>query len=265
MNFQYVGKTYKNCSPSSAQQGALSALTSLQKTMASSYSQVFGAASSVFNSLSAKLNSIISNPSGLDAATLARINAGTLARSAASENAAQQAVNAKGAATSATPGVESGITQQVRGQVVSNLEGEKNTELNNTAIQNAELGVSERDKAISEEEQLPGVFNSSTSAGNAAVGAAEAEAKQANENASVSGQAMWAGALSGLADSAAGGITKALTGGVLGGGGGGSPSGDNGAPGGAENPYGETDPSSAGILSLSTQPPGWEAPGGAGQ
>jgi hypothetical protein len=240
MNFQYVGKTYKNCSPSSAQQGALSALTSLQKTMASSYSQVFGAASSVFNSLKGKLDSIISNPSGLDAATLARINAGTLARSAASENAAQQAVNAKGAATSATPGVESGVTQQVRGQVVSNLEGEKNTELNNTAIQNAELGVSERDKAIGDEEQLPGVFNSSTSAGSAAVGAGEAEAKQANENASVSGQAMWAGALSGLADSAAGGLSKAITGGLAGSGSGG---GGIAGPGSTAPALGEMQPS----------------------
>src|SRR5208282_3588521 len=163
MNTRYIGKTYKNCDPSSAQQGALSAATTLQTTLANSYKTVFGQASAMYNSLKGKLDTIASNTHGLDPATLARINAGTLARSAASENAAQAAVNAKGATSSADPGVESGVTQQVRGNVISNLETAKNTELGNTAIQDAELGVSERDKALGEEANLGSVYNASTS------------------------------------------------------------------------------------------------------
>lgn len=251
MDFKYIGKTYKNCSPSGAQQAALSTSTSLANTLVSSYKTVFGAASSIFNNLKGKLDNIISNPSGLDPATLARINAGTLARSAASENAAQAAVNAKGAATSATPGVESGVTQQVRGQVVSNLEGEKNTELNDTAVKNAELGITERDKAIGEEAALPGVFNSSTSVAGAAEGAVGQESAQANANNAAS--TSWMGLVGGLADSAVGGLTKAATGGFSRPSGGG-PTG--GIPGDVPG-----DTSSAGIINDAISP-GWEAPGG---
>ncbi len=208
MNTKYVGKTYKNCSPSGAQQTALSNATTLASTLKSSYATVFGDASAMYQNLSSKLNSIISNPNGLDPATLARINAGTLARTAASEQQAQQAVNAKGAATSATPGVENGVTQEVRGQVVSNLEGEKNTELNNTAIQNAELGVSERDKALSEETKLPELFTPANQVAGTEGQAIGQESAQANENAAASNQ--WVGMLGGLANSAVGGLTSGL-------------------------------------------------------
>ena len=208
MNTKYIGKTYKNCSPSGAQQTALANSTSLANTLKSSYATVFGDSSSIFNSLSSKLNSIISNPSGLDPATLARINAGTLAQSAASEQQAQQAVNAKGAATSATPGVESGVNQMVRGQVVSNLEGQKNTQLNNTAIQNAELGVTERDKAIGEEANLPNVFNSANNIAGTENSAIGGEASQANANNAAS--TSWMGLVGGLADSAVGGLTGGM-------------------------------------------------------
>ena len=210
MNTRHIGKTYKNCSPTSAQQGALTAAQTLQKTMASSYQQVFGADSAMYNSLSAKLNTIASNTHGLDPATLARLNSSTLARSAASEQAAQAAVNAKGASGSATPGVENGTTQQVRGQVVSSLETAKNTELGNTAIQDAELGVQERDKALGEEANLGNVFSSADAFGNTDVSALKQESDQANANAADSGQAMWAGAIGGVADAAAGGIGQGL-------------------------------------------------------
>ena len=215
MNTKYIGKTYKNCSPTDAQQGALTAATSLQKTLASSYQTVFGAGSAIFNNLSSKLNSIITNPSGLDPATLARINAGTLARSAASEQQVQQAVNAKGAATSATPGVETGVNQMVRGQDITAAETAKNAELNNTAVQNAELGVTERDKAIGAEEALPAAaFNPSTEIANPTVNAVGAESAQANANQPAS--TSWMGLVGGLADTAVGGLIGdlgAITGG----------------------------------------------------
>lgn len=206
MNTRYIGKTYKNCDPSSAQQGALTAATNLQTTLSNSYKQVFGAASSMYNSLKGKLDTIASNTHGLDAATLARINAGTLARSAASENAAQAAVNAKGATSSATPGVENGVTQQTRGQVISNLETAKNTELGNTAVQDAELGVQERDKALGEEANLGNVYNASTGIAGEDTKAIGEESAQANANEAQSSS--WMGLVGGLADAAVGGLTS---------------------------------------------------------
>ncbi len=249
--YRYIGKTYKNCDPSSAQQGALSAAQTLQKTLASSYQQTFGQASAMYNSLKGKLDSIVSNTHGLDPATLARINAGTLARSAASEQAAQQAVNAKGASGSATPGVENGTTQQVRGQVVSNLETAKNTELGNTAIQDAELGVQERDKAIGEEANLGSVYNPSTDIAKTDLGATQEESAQANANQAASSS--WMGLVGGLADSAAGGLSKAALGGFN------QPSGGGPTGGIPESVPGDT--SFSGIINNAIMP-GWEAPGG---
>jgi hypothetical protein len=249
--YRYIGKTYKNCDPSSAQQGALSAAQTLQKTLASSYQQTFGAASSMYTSLKGKLDSIVSNTHGLDPATLARINAGTLARSAASEQAAQQAVNAKGATTSATPGVENGSTQQIRGQVVSNLETAKNTELGNTAIQDAELGVQERDKAIGEEANLGSVYNPSTDIAKTDLGATQEVSAQANANEAAS--TSWMGLVGGIADSAAGGLSKAALGGFKSG-----PSG--GVPEDLSDSAGGYAPS-AGIINDAIMP-GGEALGG---
>ena len=207
MNTRYIGKTYKNCSPSGAQQAALSSATSMQTQLAQGYKTVFGDDSAMYNSLNSKLQSIVADTHGLDPATLARINAGTLARSAASEQQAQAAVNAKGAMSSADPGVESGVTQQVRGQVVSNLETAKNTELGNTAIQDAELGVQERDKALGEEAQLGNVFNSSTDIAKTDISALGEESAQANANQAAS--TSWMGLVGGIADQAAGGLSKA--------------------------------------------------------
>jgi hypothetical protein len=247
MNTKYIGKTYKNCDPSQAQQGALNTATSVVNTLKSSYNTVFGLASSIAAGLTSKLTAISASTSGLDPATLAKINAGTLARSAASENAAQAAVNAKGAAQSATPGVESGVTQMVRGETISNLETAKNTELNNTAIQNAELGVSERDKALSELQQVPNTFSSSNQTAGDLISATGEESTQANANAAASNS--WMGLVGGIASSAAGGLAK---------GGFNLPSG-GGPSGGIPNSVPD-DPSSAGILNDAISP-GWEAPG----
>ncbi len=202
--YRYIGKTYKNCDPSSAQRGALSAAQTLQETLSNSYKQTFGEDSVMYGSLKSKWDSIISNPNGLDPATLARLNSSTLARAAASAQQAQAAVNAKGASGSATPGVENGTTQQVRGQVVSNLETAKNTELGNTAIQDAELGVQERDKALGEEANLGSVYNPSTDIGKADISALGEESAQANANEAASSS--WMGLVGGIADSAAGGL-----------------------------------------------------------
>jgi len=202
MNTSYIGKTYKNCDPSGAQKAALSASTSLQGALSAGYKDTFGKASAMYDSLNTKLHSIISDVHGLDPATLSRINSGTLARSAASEQAAQAAVNAKGASTSATPGVETGVTQAVRGQVISNLETAKNTELGDTAIKDAELGITERDKALGASESLGNVFGASTDIGKADISALGEESAQANANQASSSS--WMGLVGGIAESAIG-------------------------------------------------------------
>jgi hypothetical protein len=203
-SFSYTGKTYTNCSPSGAQKTALTNDTNMQNTLKAAYGTVFGLDSAMYKSLNSKLDAIAANPNGLDPATEARINAGTLARSAASEQAAQAAVNAKGATSSADPGVESGVTQQVRGQVISGLETAKNNELNTNAVQDAELGIQERDKALGEEANLGNVFNSSEGFAKDDLTALGEESSQANANEAASSS--WMGLVGGIADAAAGGI-----------------------------------------------------------
>jgi hypothetical protein len=247
MNTRYVGKTYKNCDPSGAQKAALNASTSLQAQLNQGYQSVFGKASAMYQSLSTKLHSIVASTHGLDPATLARINAGTLSRAAASESAVQQAVNAKGATSSAIPGIESGVTQAIRGQALSTLEGQKNTELGNTAVQDAELGIQERDKAINAEENLGNVFNPSTDIAKADLGAVQEESAQANANQQTSSS--WMGLVGGLADSAVGGLTKGFR----------LPSGGGPTGGIPDSVPGDT--SSVGIINESLLP-GWEEPGG---
>jgi hypothetical protein len=216
----------------------------LQTTLSNSYKQTFGQESAMYNSLSAKLNTIASNTHGLDPATLARLNSSTLARSAASENAAQAAVNAKGATTSATPGVENGVTAQTRGQVISNLETAKNTELGNTAIQDAELGVQERDKALGEEANLGSVYSASTGIAGEDAKAVGEQSAQANANEAQSSS--WMGLVGGIADAAAGGLTKSLTSGMFPGSGSTSSGGGIAGAGSTGPALGEMQPSTYG-------------------
>ncbi|MGA7833674.1 MAG: hypothetical protein WCA31_00525, partial [Acidimicrobiales bacterium] len=102
-----------------------------------------------------------------------------------------------------------GVNQMVRGQDITAAETAKNAELNDTAVKNAELGVTERDKAIGAEEALPGAaFDPSTKIADPAINAVGAESTQANANQQASSS--WMGLVGGLADSAAGGIGQGV-------------------------------------------------------
>jgi hypothetical protein len=154
--FKYVGKVYKNCAPSSAQKGALASDQSWQTTMNNAFSTIFGAGSSMFKSLSTKLDSIINSPQGYSPAETAADNSTAINAAAASAKNVNASIGANAAKSGDTnPGVESGLTQAERATADTNVE-------NNLANQQEQItegsyatGRVERDKAIGAEEALP--------------------------------------------------------------------------------------------------------------
>ena len=210
INFKYVGPTYKNCKPSAAQQQALATDTSWQKTLDSSYSTVFGAASSMYKGLKSVLDGVVSSTSAFSAPVLASMNAQTLNRAAASIAKINAAISRGAAKGSVTPGVESGIVQAEKAgaatQVMTNM-GNEQAEITQ---KNAELAIQERDKAINAEENLGKVFEPANQIGGEVTKANQVTADQANINAQESRS--WMGMVGGLADAAVGGLTGGIGG-----------------------------------------------------
>jgi hypothetical protein len=214
--FKYMGRIYKNCAPSAAQQQALASDTSWQNTVKSSYSTEFGDASSIFTSLSAGLGAIITAVSAYSAPVLASMNAQTLNAAAANAVKVNALIGRNAAKGSATPGVESGITQAEQAESGTEILSTAANEQAEITQKNAQLAIQERDKAIQMEENLPNVFDASNKLAGEETTAEQATSSQANTNAQESRS--WVGMLGGLADAAVGGLTKGLTGSLLGGG-----------------------------------------------
>ena len=221
--FDYIGKTYNNCDPSSGQKQALSTDQAWGKTLSNSYSTVFSAGSKLFDSLSGKLSGIINSTNGLDAKTLAAENSQAINGAAAAAANVNRAIGEKAGVSSAVPGVESGVVQAERAGADTAIENNLNNQEAKITQDNNVLGIQERDKAIAADEALPGAaFSPSNAVGNSVTSANAQTSEQANQNAAASSS--WMGLVGGLADSAVGG----LTGGLMGGGkksGGSAPSG----------------------------------------
>lgn len=205
-NFTYVGKTYKNCDPSGAQQAALSSAQSMEHVLNNSYQTVFGLGSSMYKSLKSGYDKIISAAHGMSPEAYTAMKSKTLATTAASEAATERAVNARGASTSAVPGVESGVNQAVRGAAISGLETAKNTQLGNIDVEDEKLRIGERDKAMNAEQTLgEDVFKPAGEFGQLDVAEQKNVEDQANANQQASSS--WMGLVGGLADAAVGGLT----------------------------------------------------------
>jgi len=232
--FKYVGHTYKNCSPSSAQQGALKSDQSWQSTITNAYSTVFGAGTAIFNSLKGTLQSIIASPSGYSAADLAAQRSQSINAAAGEAKDVNQAIGAKAATSGVVPGAESGVTQAERaGADTSILNAEASRESGITQA-NDQLKIQQQNAATKELEALPGAAFDPSSKVAGEVTSAEAQTSaQANANAATSDQ--WIGLVGGLADAAVGGLTS---GGLFGK----KPS----APGGGGNYSGQGSPGEVG-------------------
>lgn len=208
MIIKFIGRTYKNCSPSGAEQGALAADQSWQTTLTNAYSTVFSKASSIFSSLQAKLTGIINNPQGYSAPELAGMNAQTLNTAAANAKKAGQAIGeAAGTQTGAVPGVESGVEQAERSTANTSILNNMANEQVGITKASADLAQQNQQAAIKEEAALPGVFNPATQVGSEVSAANAAVGQQASVNQQQSQS--WMGIVGGLADQAAGVATKA--------------------------------------------------------
>jgi hypothetical protein len=212
INFKYVSPTYRNCAPSAAQQQALASDTSWQNTLKSSYGQVFGQDSAMYNKLNAGLSAVANSINGFTAPELASMNAQTLNSAAANAAKVSAAIGTQAARGSATPGVESGIEQAERASANTQILGTAANEQAQITQKNAELGIQERDKALSEMSGLSNkVYSGSSGMAGEETQAENVTQQQANTNAQES--RAWIGVVGGLADAAVGGLTRGLTGG----------------------------------------------------
>lgn len=218
INFNYVGKTYKNCDPTGAQKQALSDAQSWTKVAKDSYNTVFGLGSKMYQTLSASLDGVIAKgreAMGYSPEELAAKRAESINQAAAASKAVQRQIGARAATSGAVPGVESGVTQAIRAAADTNILGQ---EANREAAITEGGYATQReafDKAVSQKEASLGASFAPAEAAAGHVGSAiNAEEAQANANAAAS--TSWQGLVGGLADSAVSGLTGGL-GGALGG------------------------------------------------
>jgi hypothetical protein len=218
INFKYVSPTYKNCAPSAAQQQALASDQSWQGTLRSSYGTEFGQDTAMYNSLNGQLSAIAASTSAYSAPVLASMNAQTLNTAAANAAKVNAALGREAAKGSVTPGVESGIVQAEKAGAETQIMGTMANEQAGITQENANLGIQERDKALTAQANLgKDVYANANQAAGEETTAEQATSAQANTNAQESRS--WIGVVGGLANAAVGGLTKGLTGGKLGGGG----------------------------------------------
>lgn len=226
--FKYVGRTYKNCDPSGAQQAILQQLQSWSKMLTNSYSSVFGDGSQMFQQLSQSLNGIISkgpDTMGYSPEELAAKNSQAINSAAASAKDVNQAIGTNAAKGGAVPGVESGVVQSERAQADTSVLNNLSNKEADITEKGYDVGRQEFNTAVQEKENSLGAsFNPSTSMAGAVTGADSATAAQANANAAES--TSWMGLVGGMADAAVGGMSPF---GKKGGSGGGGSSTQSGA------------------------------------
>ena len=208
ITYKYISPVYKNCAPSAAQKGALSTDQTWGTTLSNSYNTVFQAGSSMFKSLSGKLNSIINNPQGYSAQDLAMQNSQTLNTAAANAQKVNAAIGQRaGTQSGAVPGVESGVEQATRASADTSILNNMSNQQAGITEKSDELAIQRQDAAIKEQMALPGAaFDPATAAAATVTSANAATAAQANQNAATSDQ--WVGLVGGLADSAVSGLTS---------------------------------------------------------
>lgn len=212
--YKYIGRTYKNCDPSGAQQAALKSSTDFANTMKDAYSQVFGAGSSIFRKLSAGWDRIINTTHGMSPEELAAKRSESLNQSAADIQKVNRSIGERAGVTGAVPGVESGIVQAERTGAETEILGQESQREADITAQDYATGRKERDIAMEQESNLPSkAFSPATGFASNTEGAIGEESQQANANEQAS--TSWMGMVGGLADAAVGGLTS--PGGFLGG------------------------------------------------
>lgn len=205
MNYTYTGKIYKNCDPSGAQKAALSSAQSMAQILQGSYETVFGAGSSIFNSLKAGYDKIIQTVHGKSAEELAAENSQIINQAAASSKQVQQAIGERAATTGVVPGVESGVVQAERAAADTAILNKASAQKLAVTAEDYAIGREERDRAMAAEGKLTGeAFAPAEGFAGQTTKAIGVESEQANANAAAS--TSWMGLVGGLADAAVGGL-----------------------------------------------------------
>ena len=210
---RYIGTIYKNCDPSGAQQAALKGATDFASTMKAAYGQVFGAGSTIFNSLKAGWDKIINTTHGMTPDELAARRSEISTQAAANNIKVQQAIGRNAAMGSAVPGVESGVAQAEKAQAATDIATKESTAQEQLTGQDYDIGRQMRVTGMEAEAKLPGeAFSPAAEFATGTENAMKLESEQANANEAASSS--WMGLVGGLADKAVGaavpGIDKKL-------------------------------------------------------
>jgi len=210
---RYIGTIYKNCDPSGAQQAALKGETDFANTMKAAYGQVFGAGSTIFNSLKAGWDKIINTTHGMTPDELAARRSEISTQAAANNIKVQQAIGRNAAMGSAVPGVESGVAQAEKAQAATDIATKESTAQEQLTGQDYDIGRQMRVTGMEAEAKLPGeAFSPAAEFATGTENAMKLESEQANANEAASSS--WMGLVGGLADKAVGaavpGIDKKL-------------------------------------------------------
>jgi hypothetical protein len=212
ISFQYIGKSYKNCGPSEAQQSALASDSAFTKVLTSSYMTDFGESQDLFHELHTNFDSIIAkgaSQEGMSASEKAAENSQQINQAAAANKQVQQLIGEKAAMTGSVPGVESGVTQAVRADAATKIENNLANQEGKILTRSYDIGRENYNNAVREEMALPSAtMNPVTSAGSSVIGAEKVEGEQADQNAAASQS--WMGLVGGLADAAVKGLTPGI-------------------------------------------------------
>ena len=141
-SFYSAGSTWKNCGDTPGQTGALGADQAFQGVAKNAYGQVLGTNMTLMNNLTSSLGSIISGgpgQQGMSPTELASENSQAINQAAAANKNVQQAIGENAAKGTATPGIESGITQAERAAASTNIENQ---------LGNTEAGITQKNYDI---------------------------------------------------------------------------------------------------------------------
>lgn len=206
VNFTYDGWEFLNCDPSKEQKSALSADSTFRKTLTSSYGTEFADAKGLFDNLNGNLESITAKgpeQEGMSAAEKSAENSQAINAAAASNKNIQTFIGQKAGMSGATPGVESGVTEAVRGAAATSVENNLANKEADITEKNYAIGRENYTNAVKEQEALPSAaFGAANQSAGEVSNAEHIENAQANENESTSSS--WMGLVGGLADAAVG-------------------------------------------------------------
>lgn len=203
-SFVEVGPTWKNCGQSQQQTASYNADAAFSKAITSQYEQVAGENTAILSDLTSGLEATFANgPSqqGMSPAELAVQNSQAINSAAAANKNVQAEIGENAATSSATPGVESGVTQAIKASAATQVENNLSNQESAITQKSYDIGRQNYQFAAKELETAPGELENPINQAASAVNTSNKDtADQANENAAANSQ--WEGLAMGVASDA---------------------------------------------------------------